>query len=156
MDTQKPKIDDSLEALNDLMTSLLEEHGIMGKWEQIEGSSEGRDLPGGVPMLSGTILTEDGRVFSYWLDWDPDKIAPDGTKGWYTLGGNKTYEHEGETLSFFEEVLPDDEGYPKSDDTSFLSAKRKLDLPMTEEELNILREEWKKFPAMYDGLRLDE
>jgi len=141
---------DSLEALNELMTSLLKEQGVIGRWEQLEGATEGGPLPGGVPKLSGIVLTEDGRVFCYWLDWDPDKTAPDGTKGWYTLGENRT--HVGG--SFFEEVLPGSESYPKPHDTAFLAAKRKLGLPMTEEELNILRAYWKGHKGMTEELRL--
>ncbi|MBI2594861.1 MAG: hypothetical protein HYW38_01205 [Candidatus Colwellbacteria bacterium] len=119
---------DSLEALNELMTLLLKEQGIVGRWEQLQGSTEGGPLPGGIPKLSGTILVEDGHVFTYWLDWDPNKTAPDGTKGWYTLGENDFIEYEGKKLAYFHEILPGDESYPKPDDRSFLAAKQKLDL----------------------------
>ena len=130
MDTPKyiPTID-SLEKLDELMTSLFREQGVIGRWEEFEGSTEGGPLPGGIPKLSGTILAEDGRVFYYWLSWDSEKQAPDGTRGWYTLGENRFFEYEGKKVAYFREILPSEKDeYPKPDDSSFLEAKKKLGL----------------------------
>lgn len=106
---------------------LLHKRGIT-EYAYIFGVREGRTLPSGIEDESGMILAKDGRVFAYWLDWDPDKTAPDGTKGWYTLGENRFFEHEGQKLSYFREYSPGDKKYPKPDDRSFLAAKQKLGL----------------------------
>ena len=47
---------------------------------------EGNILPGDVEERSGLILTKEGKVFPYWLEWDSEKINPNGEKGYYTLG----------------------------------------------------------------------
>ncbi|MBI1984927.1 MAG: hypothetical protein HYS60_02330 [Candidatus Wildermuthbacteria bacterium] len=129
METSKhiPTID-TLEALNELMTSLLKEHGIAGRWETFGTVNEGKMLPG-MESSSGSILTEDGRVFTYWTGWDEQKTAPDGTKGWYDLGEKSFWTDEGgKRHSYFEEIPQGDSRYPKPDDSSFLAAKKKLGL----------------------------
>jgi hypothetical protein len=118
-----PRREDSLEVIAELMR----EKGF-SRVVRFDGSWEGDTLPGGTPNESGMIFTEDGRVFTYWLDWDSDKTAPDKTKGWYTLGENKLYEYEGETLPYFREIPPGNEEYPKLNDSSFIAAKKKLGL----------------------------
>lgn len=118
---------DTLEALNALMTSLLKERGIVGHWTAFGTINEGKMLPG-MESSSGMLLTEDGRVFTWWLDWDEQKTAPDGTKGWYTLGENFKDPSTGESHPLFHEVKPGTESYPKPDDSSFLAAKKKLGL----------------------------
>jgi len=138
---------------------LLQEKGI-ARYIEIDGDTEGDVLPGDIPNKSGMILTEDGKVYSYWLDWDPEKEPPErkkveGVEGWYTLGENKQYEVKGEVRTFFREIPPESEAYPKPDDYAFLGAKRELGLPLTEEELNILKEEWKWSPEMMKKLRLE-
>jgi len=68
---------------------------------------EGILLSGGVEERSGLILTREGRVYSYWLEWDPDRAAPDGSKGYYTLGKNfrevsrEQYESD---IAYFEDL----------------------------------------------------
>ena len=112
----------------DVVAELLKEKGIT-EWESLDyGNSEGDVLPGGVYNESGRILTKSGRVYDYWLLWDSEKIAPDGSKGYYSLGENFKDPVTGEPYPLFEEILPGDEGYPKLDDRSFLEAKENLGL----------------------------
>ena len=118
-----PRREDSLGVIAELMR----EKGF-SRIVRFDGSWEGNTLPGGTPNESGTVLTQDGRVFHYWLDWDPNKTAPDGTKGWYTLGENFKDPQTGEPYPLFREVLPESESYPKPDDEAFLRAKRELGL----------------------------
>jgi len=114
---------------DELLTSLFEQHGIKGRWAEFAGSNEGKALPGGLESESGKILIEDGRIFSFWLDWDTEKTAPDGTKGWYTLGENLfTGSAEDGKFAYFREIFPGKTGYPKLDDEAFLAAKKKLGL----------------------------
>jgi hypothetical protein len=141
---------DSEEKFRELITSLLREQGIMGQWEQLEGTTEGKSLPGGIESCSGTILTEDGKIYHYWLDWDPEKIAPDGSKGYYTLGENKYYTDEkGEKCPFFEEASPEEykryQEHPE-EHIEYLLAKKELNLPLSDKEKEILKEyeeKWK-------------
>ena len=118
-----PRREDSLGVIAELMR----EKGF-SRIVRFDGSWEGNTLPGGTPNESGTVLTQDGRVFHYWLDWDPNKTAPDGTKGWYTLGENFKDPQTGEPYPLFREVLPESESYPKPDDEAFLRAMRELGL----------------------------
>jgi hypothetical protein len=37
---------------------------------------EGKALPNGLEALSGFVLTPDGAVHGFWLDWDPTAAAP--------------------------------------------------------------------------------
>lgn len=110
---------------SEVCAELLRERGIT-EYAYIFGVREGRKLPGGIEDESGMILVKDGRVLAYWLDWDLDRTAPDGTKGWYTMGENRFHEYGGERISYFREYSPGDKEYPKSDDGSFLAAKKKL------------------------------
>ena len=118
-----PRREDPLQVI----TELLKEKGV-ARFAAIIRGWEGDTLPGGTPNESGMILTQDGKVYTYWLGWDPEKIAPDKTKGWYTLGENKFYEYEGGKIPYFKEIPPGDEEYPKPDDSSYLEAKKKLGL----------------------------
>ena len=113
---------------SDFFGDLLSEQGIQEKFEPFDTTSEGKVMPGGGVNESGYVLLENGRIFAFWLNWDPEKLAPDGTKGWYTLGENFKDPHTGEPYPLFREVLPDSESYPKPDDLAFLEAKKKLGL----------------------------
>lgn len=103
-----------------IIATLLKGQGIVGPWVAFGTINEGKHLPDEVESESGMILTQDGRVFTYWLGWDEDKIASDGTKGWYTLGENFKDPQTGEPHPLFREVKPD------PSDSSFLTAKKKL------------------------------
>lgn len=68
---------------------------------------EGVVLPGNVEERSGLILSRDGKVYSYWLGWDPNRTAPDGSKGYYTLGdgfGEVSREQYESDIRYFEEL----------------------------------------------------
>ena len=90
----------------EVITELLKEKGIT-EWELIDGCDEGKTLPGGITEESGTILAKDGKIYDYWLDWDPEKIAPDGSKGYYALGENFKDPVTGELYPLFKEVSPE-------------------------------------------------
>ena len=123
-DKKMPRREDSLAVI----AELLKDKG-NHRFAFLSVDWEGDTLPGGTPNESGEILTHDGRVFRFWLNWDPEKPAPDGTKGWYTLGENRFFEYEGKKVAYFREILPSEKDeYPKPDDSSFLEAKKKLGL----------------------------
>ena len=113
----------------EVIAELLKGKGI-DRFALITMDWEGNTLPGGTPTESGEILTDKGKVFRFWLDWDPTKVSPDGTQGWYTLG---------EERMFFSEIDPLRDRYPT--DKSYLRARKELDLPLTQEQERILREE---------------
>jgi len=116
---------------HEIISELLREKGI-SRYVEIEGDWEGDILPGGTPNESGNILTEDGKVYTYWLGWDPEKIAPDGIKGWYTLGESFKDPVTGEPHPLFREVTPEEfqEMYkhPLEKDPDYLRAKKELGL----------------------------
>lgn len=127
---QQEKPFDYLKEQGELMVGLCRELGIIGEFTTFDGSSEGEMRPG-VCAESGKILTKEGKIYHYWLDWDPEKIAPDGTKGYYSLGDNRKSPRTGEPYPFFREATPEEyrkyqkhpEGYPE-----YIAAKKKLGL----------------------------
>jgi hypothetical protein len=84
----------------ELVGELLKEQGIK-KFVPLDGDAEGDVLPGGVYNESGIVLSSDGKVYQFWLDWDDEKIAPDGSKGYYTLGENDKIIIDGVEHSYF-------------------------------------------------------
>lgn len=110
-----------------VITELLKEEKKISCFAFINRDWEGDTLPGGTLNESGTILAKDGKIYDYWLDWDPEKIAPDGSKGYYTLGENFVSERTGKPYPLFREVSPEE--YQKyQDDPSFIAAKKRLGL----------------------------
>jgi hypothetical protein len=49
--------------------SLLAERGI-DRYALVFTTGEGRFMPGGEEEVSGTVLTPDGRCFTFWTGWD--------------------------------------------------------------------------------------
>ena len=49
----------------------LEEHLAPGSYATFFVTGEGRELPGGGEDASGYVIDTTGRVFSFWLGWDP-------------------------------------------------------------------------------------
>ncbi len=39
-------------------------------------TGEGRYLPDGLEMTSGTVIDHSGKVFSFWTAWDEEKSVP--------------------------------------------------------------------------------
>lgn len=138
MNKNQIRIEDYQYDEDPLIIELLKELGITEEFITIDAVSEGKPLPGGFSSESGTILTKDGKVYDYWLDWDPEKIAPNGSKGYYTLGENFKDPVTGEFYSLFKEILLESKLYPKPYDRSFLFAKKRLGIPLTQEEEKIL------------------
>ena len=61
---------------------------------------EGDVLPGNYEAKSGCFVTKQGKVYDYWVEWDPEKIAPHGSKGFYTLGELSCFKEVSETLFY--------------------------------------------------------
>jgi hypothetical protein len=56
-----------------VMARLLAERGLVpGEWWPFLVQGEGTSLPGGLEALSGFVLALDGRVYGWWLGWEPD------------------------------------------------------------------------------------
>lgn len=72
-------------------------------------------------MHSFWILTPDGKLWDYTIDWDPEKLNPDGEKGYYTLTEPR------------EETEWDNRSY-------YIRARQELGFPLTEEQERILKE----------------
>jgi hypothetical protein len=62
-----------------LLDALIQQRGLKpGEYSLFFVTGEGEFLPGGAPEdpieeVSGYVLSKQGRVFSFWLGWDPDK-----------------------------------------------------------------------------------
>ena len=111
--------------IDDVVEELLKTKGIT-KYIEVDGVSEGDVLPGGVYKVSGAILTQNDKIYDYWLIWDPEKIAPDGSKGYYSLGENSCFTDEkGERHCYFEEVTPEEYKRHQTN-PAYLDAKKKL------------------------------
>ncbi len=109
MDTKKVLDQPEMERkTRSIIDRLLAEKGITRYviFEVVEEAS--KVLPGRIYPVSGLVLIDNGRVFSYWLDWNADK-------GDYTLGEEDGFWHETDVSAF--------EG-----DRDYQEAKRGLDL----------------------------
>jgi len=122
-----------------LFRDLFAEKGIT-EFVMFGGSGEGKKLPGGMESESGAVLSSDGKVYRFWLDWDDEKTAPDGSKGYYTLGENDKIVIDGVEHSYFEEKDPKE----YENDSSYISARKKLGLPLTPEQQEILDKETRR------------
>ena len=73
---ERPELERKTRAIID---RLLAEKGIT-RYVPFDGSEEASEvLPGGIYPVSGLVLTDEGRLFHYWLGWHADKND-------YTLG----------------------------------------------------------------------
>ncbi len=86
-----------------IIQNLLAKKGIMHYTLFSCNEEASKYLPGGIYPESGKVLNSDGRIFSFWLDWDDEKqdytlgdvTLPDGTVDdfWRELDP-KDYEEE--------------------------------------------------------------
>lgn len=106
----------------DILRELLAEQGIT-EYAVSGSSTEGGKLPTDLETTSWSVLTPDGRLWDYFLDWNPEKLNPDKEKGYY---------------EFREPREQDPGGYQETPE--HLHALRELGLPLTEEQERILRE----------------
>lgn len=51
---------------------LIRERGLE-RFELFFVTGEGRGLPGGLEETSGCVVDAEGRVFSFWMGWDPEQ-----------------------------------------------------------------------------------
>jgi len=114
----------------EILAELLEERGVT-EHAAFHQAGEGLELPSGFETSSFLVLTPDGTLWDYYLDWDPEKLNPDGEKGYYKLREPREATEEG-----------------LKEDPQYLRARKQLNLPLTEEQERILRaweEEQKKY-----------
>lgn len=124
---------------NDLIGNLLRDLNIKTPYIVFDGSSEGKTLPGGFVNESGELLASDGKAYHYWLDWNDEKNAPDGSKGYYTLGEDFKDPDTKEPYPLFRELKDDEyESYQLSE--GYISARKELGLPITPEQQKVLDE----------------
>jgi len=137
---------------------LLKDEGVETEDLEIFGASEeGRILPGGEVEESGSILTKEGRIYHYWLGWDPEKRAPDGSKGYYTLNDKIENPITGEVSPGFREATLDEykefqEELDKGEDSEFTQAAKELGI----KKLNPSREAYKFEERMKESDKIVE
>ncbi|MDP3763636.1 MAG: hypothetical protein Q8Q92_03240 [bacterium] len=101
-----------------IMKRLLAEKGIT-HYIEIPGAEEASEiLPGGIYPVSGKILTDQGRLFYYWLDWDP-------VKNDYSLGDVTM--PDGSVSDYWREVDPSEYEQLEQNE-SYQNARKKLGL----------------------------
>ena len=105
----------------DILDELLKERGVT-EYVAFDQTGEGLPLPSGFETSSFIILTPDGKVWDCFLDWNPERINPDGEKGYYKL--REPRERSAEYLE---------------SDTNYIRARKQMSLPLTEEQEHILR-----------------
>ena len=116
----------------DLRREFLQEKGI-SRFAAFGTSGEGHYLPTGLEEISCAILTPDEKVRFCILGWDENKIAPDGTTGYYTLTLRECSLKEIGTGEY---------------NSEYIRARKQLGLPLTEEQERILRE-WEEEQKKY-------
>lgn len=128
----------------DILDELLKEQGII-KYAIVHASFEGGRLPTKLETSSWSILLPDERILGFTLDWDPKRIAPDGSKGYYKLkgptGGKRAEDESGE-ITYFTPKGPVEVIEPgwRLKDPYYIRARKELGLPLTEEQEKILEE----------------
>ena len=110
---ERPELERKTRAIID---RLLTEKGIRRYVIFDEDEEASKKLPGGIYPVSGTVLTDEGRVFHYWLDWHADQ-------GDYNLGEADNYWSEVDISAY--ENDPDRDTHHRA----YHAAKRKLGLP---------------------------
>lgn len=119
----------------DILDELLREQGIT-KYVVANLNDEGGQLPTKLETRSWSVLLPDERILALSLKWDPKRIAPDGSKGYYRL------KNWGEELLSDERKVESIDGsivrtrvpggwrkkYPE-----YIYASKKLGLPLIEE-----------------------
>ncbi|MDP2641368.1 MAG: hypothetical protein Q8P39_02400 [Candidatus Yanofskybacteria bacterium] len=109
----------------DILSEFLKTKGIT-TYTTFWVSSEGKELPTGLESMGFWVLTLEGTVQIYSVDWDENKTAPDGSKGYYIVHPETSWS---ETDIAKEEKNP-----------NYLRARKELGLPLTEEQERILKE----------------
>ncbi len=102
---------------------LLSDFGI-SEYASFHKTGEGKELPTGIESFSAAILTKDGLVKTYNIEWDLNRENPDGGNGYYILVPESSWSE-----SDFGSVMTSSE---------YISARVKLGLPITAEQQKIL------------------
>lgn len=80
--------------MSDVLPGLLSEKGIQ-RFALFLVQDEGKQLPGGVEVVSGFVLAASGEVHGFWLGWDESKeryvLDP-----WYRVDDTRPFEHDPE------------------------------------------------------------
>lgn len=109
---------------------LLKEQGTT-KFAAFQECPEGEYLPAGsngawLETMSWAVMTPNENVRDYFIGWDENKIAPDGSKGYYVLENRPLWSQQ--TI------------YDYRDDPHYLRARKELGLLLTKEQEKILKE----------------
>lgn len=123
--TREPIRDKWGKTYEDILDELLKERGV-SEYAAFGAHDQGLELPSGLLTWWCLVLSQDGILWGYFLDWDPDKGNPDGEKGYYKLR-----EPRERSTKYFEE------------DLDYIRARTKLGLPLTEKQQHIVQE-WGK------------
>lgn len=108
-----------------ILVELLKEEGFFS-FARFGASGEGKYLPTGLEEMSWSVMTPDGSVRDVWLGWDENKVAPDGSQGFYKLTIMPLWSQE---------LHKEYEANP-----GYIRARKELGLPLTTEQEEILNQ----------------
>ena len=133
------------------------------EYVELGGDYEGNLLPSGseensgIESISMIFLAPNGNIYDVWLGWNPDKTAPDGSRGYYEL---YSYDHalsrrvvwtRGEPLP-----TPKESSESKETPGSVVQARKLLGLPVTEKQEKALRDFLIAHPHYLDRHYMDK
>lgn len=97
-------------------------------------------LPGGIYPYSGYIVTDTGKIYSFWLDWDDKKQD-------YILGRD-ILKPDGSIYSFWHEVDPKDD----ANNPYCQIARKRLGLPYNQHVIHTTRIELASLTKLHAGI----
>ncbi|MCL5016302.1 MAG: hypothetical protein M1312_01675 [Patescibacteria group bacterium] len=137
----------------------------------IDGDGQGQILPSGPEENSGIedanwqFIASDGRIYNVWLRWNPNKKAPDGSMGYYELEEWDRDSRKFVPWTKYPPPIPPMKrgdvgkiGGPAYLDPDYIQARKLLDLPVSDDQEEILRDyiethpEWKRGETFGDYL----
>ena len=115
---------------------------------ELGGNVEGQMLPSGaedntgIEDVSVDLVASNGNVYDVWLRWNPNKTAPDGSKGYYEL---ESFNFSNETFVPWVEGQPipiqgRDKGDAFSEGSFYIQSRKLLGVPVTKKQEEILED----------------
>ena len=122
-------------------------------------TGEGQILPSepdgsGVEDINVILVASDGNIYNVWLRWNPDKTAPDGSRGYYELESgdvsvsNGTGEKNFKWIPWIEGQQPPIEGKGDTASTEpyYIQSRKLLGLPISDKQEEILQDDFLAHP----------
>ncbi|MCL5016303.1 MAG: hypothetical protein M1312_01680 [Patescibacteria group bacterium] len=130
--------------------------GITG-YVLLDADGQGHVLPTGLEDVNEVFVGSDGNAHNVWLRWNPNKKAPDGSMGYYEL---EEYNDNNKSVPWTKgpDIPPMKRGEAEAEGTVYLDpwyiqARKLLDLPVSDDQEEILRDYLEAHPDRYDRVK---